>query len=445
MEAFNQSNGCLQKRTTVPQAQLTLRTLQLQQTSAILLKFKDCNAKIKENNTSNSLIKIILYKQQKEPILQKKNYTLYSNFATQGKLTIRVSGYQFMISGLALNSIVAILRLLAPKQLNKHIKLHTQLNTAPPSAPFAAPNTSDAALPLPLHNRTNLQRRRPARFKVAASSSTTTSSTSSTTSSTTSISSPRIIKPVRQKTSFSNRSPAPVTHRLQDDRLASSPTLKRNKSAASPLSSIMSSSSSSTSTSFTSSSTTSSLSTANGIELSYDQEQAFHQFQQGTNLFITGPGGTGKSVLINKCVEWSKARKKTISITATTGVAACNINGETLHAWSGISSSDIDQARIIYNGSSSSKSTTGSGGNKSNGNKSNGSGRGGGSGADAGLAPLAALAVRHRLLGDYSVSIVRKLKRSSIDRWRKNQILIIDEISMMDDVTMDLLDLVGQL
>ena len=112
MEAFNQSNGCLQKRTTVPQAQLTLRTLQLQQTSAILLKFKDCNAKIKvkENNTSNSLIKIILYKQQKEPVLQKKNYTLYSNFATQGKLTIRVSGYQFMISGLALKSIVAILR-----------------------------------------------------------------------------------------------------------------------------------------------------------------------------------------------------------------------------------------------------------------------------------------------------------------------------------------------
>ena len=69
----------------------------------------------------------------------------------------------------------------------------------------------------------------------------------------------------------------------------------------------------------------------------------------------------------------------------------------------------------------------------------------GGNGVAAGVAPLAALAARHRSLGDYSVSIVRKLKRSSIDRWRKNEILIIDEISMMDDVTMDLLDLVGQL
>ena len=56
-------------------------------------------------------------------------------------------------------------------------------------------------------------------------------------------------------------------------------------------------------------------------------------------------------------------------------MAACNINGETLHAWSGISSSDIDQARIIYNGSSSSKSTAGSGRNTSNGSGSGGSGK----------------------------------------------------------------------
>lgn len=55
-------------------------------------------------------------------------------------------------------------------------------------------------------------------------------------------------------------------------------------------------------------------------------------FQQKRNLFITGPGGTGKSWTIDKlCSEFSYIVK-----TSTTGVSALNIGGQTLHSWGGI-------------------------------------------------------------------------------------------------------------
>lgn len=51
------------------------------------------------------------------------------------------------------------------------------------------------------------------------------------------------------------------------------------------------------------------------------------------NLFLTGMAGTGKSTLIGKFLELNKRR---VAITASTGIAAVNIGGMTVHRWSGM-------------------------------------------------------------------------------------------------------------
>lgn len=54
---------------------------------------------------------------------------------------------------------------------------------------------------------------------------------------------------------------------------------------------------------------------------------------QRRNIFITGGAGTGKSYTLQRLKE-RYGRK--LSITSTTGISAININGQTIHAWSGI-------------------------------------------------------------------------------------------------------------
>lgn len=54
------------------------------------------------------------------------------------------------------------------------------------------------------------------------------------------------------------------------------------------------------------------------------------------NVLVTGPGGTGKTVLIYMIVERLRALGKRVVITATTGIAAHAIEGRTLHSVAGI-------------------------------------------------------------------------------------------------------------
>lgn len=49
------------------------------------------------------------------------------------------------------------------------------------------------------------------------------------------------------------------------------------------------------------------------------------------NIFITGGGGVGKSYLLNQLTQ-----EFDITVTSTTGIAALNVNGQTIHSWSGI-------------------------------------------------------------------------------------------------------------
>lgn len=76
------------------------------------------------------------------------------------------------------------------------------------------------------------------------------------------------------------------------------------------------------------------------ITLSYEQSQILKLVQEGKNIFFTGSAGTGKSVLLREIIK--ALRKKhaksadAVAITASTGIAACNIGGQTLHSFSGI-------------------------------------------------------------------------------------------------------------
>lgn len=123
------------------------------------------------------------------------------------------------------------------------------------------------------------------------------------------------------------------------------------------------------------------------MSLNDDQQLAFNIFLKGQSLFITGPGGCGKSFLIKYIKDYCDERLMSIGVTALTGCAASLINGQTLHGWAGIG------------------------------------------------------------LGKESApDIVRKIIRRppTYKRWQSTQILIIDEISMMSMELFNKLHLIAQ-
>jgi ATP-dependent DNA helicase PIF1 len=74
------------------------------------------------------------------------------------------------------------------------------------------------------------------------------------------------------------------------------------------------------------------------MEFSSEQQIAFNKYIQGQNIFITGPGGTGKSALIKHIKRNADARCKIIQVCALTGCASVLLEckAKTLHSWSGI-------------------------------------------------------------------------------------------------------------
>ena len=72
--------------------------------------------------------------------------------------------------------------------------------------------------------------------------------------------------------------------------------------------------------------------------LSIEQQCALQQFEDDDNLFITGEGGTGKTLLIRHLVHSAKRNGKKVQVCALTGCAALLLecNARTIHSWSGI-------------------------------------------------------------------------------------------------------------
>lgn len=83
--------------------------------------------------------------------------------------------------------------------------------------------------------------------------------------------------------------------------------------------------------------------------LSIEQENAFELFKQGYNIFITGPGGSGKTFLIKKIYDWCNENRKAIQVCALTGCAAVllNCSARTIHSWGGIGLGNGDPDKII--------------------------------------------------------------------------------------------------
>lgn len=110
------------------------------------------------------------------------------------------------------------------------------------------------------------------------------------------------------------------------------------------------------------------------------------------SVFFTGPAGTGKSVLMRSIIQDLKKKyardPERVAVTASTGLAACNIGGMTLHSFSGIGLGKED-----------------------------------------------------------AQALVKKVRRNpkAKNRWLRTKVLIIDEISMVDGDLFDKLSQIGRI
>lgn len=88
------------------------------------------------------------------------------------------------------------------------------------------------------------------------------------------------------------------------------------------------------------------------ISLSQEQQRVLDLVvNQSKSVFFTGSAGTGKSVLMRAIIadlrkKWSREPDR-IAVTASTGLAACNIGGVTLHSFAGIGLGKEDVPTLV--------------------------------------------------------------------------------------------------
>jgi len=66
------------------------------------------------------------------------------------------------------------------------------------------------------------------------------------------------------------------------------------------------------------------------------QQEALGILKLGTNVFLTGPAGSGKTFLLSQYIDYLKKHKIKVAVTASTGIAATHLNGRTIHSWCGM-------------------------------------------------------------------------------------------------------------
>jgi len=69
------------------------------------------------------------------------------------------------------------------------------------------------------------------------------------------------------------------------------------------------------------------------IQLSDEQEEAVKTALSGRNMFLTGKAGTGKSTCLREIVKRLKDRGRNVVKLGTTGIAALNVEGATMHSF----------------------------------------------------------------------------------------------------------------
>ena len=126
------------------------------------------------------------------------------------------------------------------------------------------------------------------------------------------------------------------------------------------------------------------------MNLTSKQELAFNKYINKENIFITGPGGSGKSAIIKLIVKHAKDQAIKFQVCGLTGCCSILLEGcmaKTLHSWGGI-----------------------------------------------GLAKGDIEIISHRIA-------TNKFKRKN---WKKVDLLIVDEVSMMSEKLLNLLDLTAK-
>jgi nucleoside-triphosphatase THEP1 len=120
-------------------------------------------------------------------------------------------------------------------------------------------------------------------------------------------------------------------------------------------------------------------------------------FDAGQTICLTGPGGTGKSLLIKEMYMRARKNSKKISVTALTGCAAYLLvesKARTIHSWSGVyrfNDREVTRSTILK-----------------------------------------------------YIQLLHKKRTQAMKRWLSTDILIIDEISMMSASFLTLLDGIGR-
>lgn len=70
------------------------------------------------------------------------------------------------------------------------------------------------------------------------------------------------------------------------------------------------------------------------------QIEALAILHAGHTVFLTGAAGSGKTYVLNRFIEEARSMGKSVAVTASTGLAATHLGGNTIHAWSGIGIGD---------------------------------------------------------------------------------------------------------
>ncbi|WP_182405188.1 AAA family ATPase [Psychrobacter sp. GP33] len=79
------------------------------------------------------------------------------------------------------------------------------------------------------------------------------------------------------------------------------------------------------------------------------QSSALDILKTGQNVFLTGSAGSGKTYTLNQYINYLRARRVPVAVTASTGIAATHMNGTTIHSWSGIGIKDELSERDLTN------------------------------------------------------------------------------------------------
>lgn len=72
-------------------------------------------------------------------------------------------------------------------------------------------------------------------------------------------------------------------------------------------------------------------------------------YYAGHNLFLTGEAGTGKSHVLRSLFDYLRDHGVAVAKTASTGIAAFNIGGQTIHSWAGMGLAEGDAHEVLRN------------------------------------------------------------------------------------------------